>query len=95
MLRRALVVALSCVAGTAGAQFPPNPQQSQFPPHPSTLTPPAQPPIVLSPPPAPQDRVDLKTGARQPAKQCTRDVFSPCADERGRNCTRKETYRCD
>lgn len=88
MLRRALVIALSCVAGTAGAQF-------QAPAHPSTLTPPAQPPVNLAPPPAPQDRVDLKTGATQPGKQCTREVFYPCADERGRTCTRKETYRCD
>lgn len=87
MLRRALVIALSCVAGTAGAQ-------TQAPPHPSTLNPPAQPPIILAPLP-PQDRVDLRKGGVEPTKKCTRDVFYPCADERGKTCTRKETYRCD
>lgn len=45
--------------------------------------------------PPPPDRVDLKSGQVEPAKRCTRDVFYPCPDERGKNCIRKETYRCD
>ncbi len=89
MQRSILALALLCVAGIAYAQGVP--QQ----PHPSTLTPPAQPPIILNSPPPPADRVDLKSGEVQPAKRCTRDAFYPCPDERGKNCIRKETYRCD
>jgi hypothetical protein len=83
---RSLLI-LTFVAGVASAQ-------TQNPPHPLTHSPPAQPPIVLNPLP-PQDRVDLHKGEKEPAKLCTRDVFYPCADERTRNCTRKETYRCN
>ncbi len=90
MRRLILSVALLCVAGTICAQGRVVEQ-----PHPSTLTPPAQPPIIRNPPPAPADRVDLKSGQVEPAKRCTRDVFYPCPDERGKNCIRKETYRCD
>jgi hypothetical protein len=43
----------------------------------------------------PLERIDLRTGEKEPLKVCTREVFVPCPDERGRNCTRKETYRCD
>ena len=88
MQPRVLLLGLACIAGAATAQV-------QNPPHPFTLMPPSQPPVTLSPPPAPAPRVDLKSGETQPGKQCTRDVFYPCPDERGRNCTRKETYRCD
>jgi hypothetical protein len=49
---------------------------------------------VLNPLP-PLERIDLRTGEKEPSKVCTREVFVPCADERGRNCTRKETFRCD
>jgi hypothetical protein len=63
-------------------------------PHQLIQTPPAQPPVVLNPLP-PQERVDLRKGGKEASKLCTRDVFYPCPDERGRNCTRKETYRCD
>jgi hypothetical protein len=92
MQRSVLFAALLCTAQTVCAQGVPQPFQQ---PHPSTLTPPAQPPIILNPAPPPADRVDLKSGEVQPAKRCTRDVFYPCPDERGRNCIRKETYRCD
>ena len=74
------------VAGTAFAQL-------HNPPHPLTHSPPAQPPVVLNPLP-PQDRIDLRQGEKEPQKLCTREVFYPCPDERSRNCTRKETYRC-
>ena len=87
MRRPGLLVVLLCITGTVCAQ--------QTFPHPITTTPPAQPPIILNPPPPPPDRVDLKSGAVEPAKLCTREVFTPCPDERGRNCFRKETYRCD
>jgi hypothetical protein len=83
---RSLVFILSFFAAAAVAQTPP--------PHPLTHSPPAQPPIVLNPLP-PQDRVDLHKGVTESAKLCTRDVFYPCPDERTRNCTRKETYRCN
>ena len=85
MQRPILAAALLCIAATVCAQGQ----------HPIATTPPAQPPIILNPPPAPPDRVDLKTGEVQPAKRCTREVFYPCPDERGKNCLRKETYRCD
>jgi hypothetical protein len=65
-------------AGTALAQ------QKQ--PHPLTYSPPPQPPVVLEPLPP------TRTG--EPSKICTRELFVPCPDERGKNCTRKETYRC-
>ena len=73
------LLVLILVAGTASAQ-------TQKPPHPLTHSPPPQPPIVLNPLP-PQEK--------DPSKLCTREVFYPCPDERMRNCTRKETYRCD
>ena len=82
-----LLLILLLVAGAASAQ-------TQSPPHPLTISPPAQPPVVLNPLP-PQERVDLRTGDKEGARLCTREVFVPCADERSRNCTRKETYRCD
>ena len=85
MLR--LGFSLIFVAGAAFAQFP-------NPPHPLTQSPPPQPPIVLNPLP-PQERIDLREGEKEPQKLCTRDVFHPCPDERSRNCTRKETYRCN
>jgi len=68
--------------------------QTQNPPHPLTHSPPPQPPIVLNPLP-PQEPVDLRKGAKEPSVLCTRDVFVPCPDERARNCTRKETVRCN
>jgi hypothetical protein len=83
---RALLT-LAFVAGAATAQ-------TQAPPHPLTHSPPAQPPIVLNALP-PQERIDLRKGAKEPSTLCTRDVFYPCPDERTRNCTRKETYRCN
>jgi hypothetical protein len=58
-------------------------------PSPPALIPPAQPPIVLQPAPPPPK----KEG--ETAKLCTRELFVPCADERGKACTRKETYKCD
>jgi len=76
-----------CIAGVASAQTP-------TPPHPLTHSPPPQPPIVLNPLP-PQEPVDLRKGTKEPSALCTRDVFVPCPDERGRSCTRKETYRCN
>ena len=81
-----LLLALVLISGAAGAQ-------TQKPAHPLTYSPPPQPPIVLNPLP-PTEVVDLRTGEKEPAKVCTREVFVPCPDERGRNCTRKETYRC-
>lgn len=90
MQRPILAAALLCIAGTVCAQG-----RVVEPPHPATLVPPAQPPIILNPPPPPPDRVDLKSGQVESAKRCTRDVFYPCPDERGKNCIRKETYRCD
>jgi hypothetical protein len=74
-----LLLALVLISGAAGAQ-------TQKPAHPLTYSPPPRPPIVLEPLPP------TKTG--EPSKLCTREVFVPCPDERGRNCTRKETYRC-
>jgi hypothetical protein len=93
MQRPILAVAIFAIAATVSAQAVG--QQPVQQPHPSTLTPPAQPPIILNSPPPPPDRVDLKSGKAEPAKRCTRDVFYPCPDERGKNCIRKETYRCD
>jgi hypothetical protein len=87
MQMRVLLLSLFCIAGSAAAQV-------QKPPHPLTYSPPAQPPIVLNPLP-PQERVDLRKGGKKPSKLCTREVFSPCPDERTRHCIRKETYRCD
>ena len=90
MQRPVIFVMLLCIAGVVCAQ------QFQLP-HPITrdTIPPAQPPIVLNPPPPPADRLDLKTGEGQPSKLCVREVFAPCPDEHGKNCFRKETYRCD
>src|SRR5207245_7007632 len=68
-------------------------QRVEPPAHPATQVPPAQPPIVLQPAPPPPKKVDMKDGAGD--KLCTRDIFVPCADERGKACTRKETYRCE
>jgi len=83
---RSLLV-LTFVAGAASAQTP-------SPPHPLTHSPPPQPPIVLNPLPL-QERVDLRKGTKEPSALCTREVFVPCPDERTRDCTRKETYRCN
>jgi hypothetical protein len=85
MQLRALLLAL-VAAGTAWGQAGKQP-------HPLTYSPPPQPPIVLQPLP-PTETVDLRTGEKEPARLCTREVFVPCPDERGKNCTRKETYRC-
>ena len=82
-----LLLTLLLAAGAAVAQ------STQKPAHPLTYSPPPQPPIVLNPLP-PTEVVDLRTGEKEPAKLCAREVFVPCPDERGRNCTRKETYRC-
>ena len=81
-----LLLGLVLAAGAALAQ-------TQKVPHPLTHSPPAQPPIVLNPLP-PQEPIDLRTGEKEAVRLCSREVFVPCADERGRNCTRKETYRC-
>ena len=91
-----------CIAGAALAQAQPGlvthpVNQSRFEaaiPHPLLTAPPAQPPIILNPLP-PQQPVDLRKGDKEVGKVCTREVFAPCPDERTRNCTRKETYRCD
>jgi hypothetical protein len=82
-----VLLILLFVAGAASAQ-------TQKPPHPLPISPPAQPPVVLNPL-RPQERVDLRTGEKEAARLCTREVFVPCTDERSRNCTRKEAYRCD
>jgi hypothetical protein len=87
MQPRILLLGLIAIAGGAFAQVP-------RPPHPLTHSPPPQPPIALKSLP-PVERIDLRTGEKEPSKVCTREVFVPCADERMRNCTRKETYRCD
>jgi hypothetical protein len=87
MQLRVLLLGLIAVGGVALAQ-------TQKPPHPLTHSPPPQPPIVLNPLP-PTETVDLRSGEKEPMKVCTREVFVPCPDERGRNCTRKETYRCN
>ena len=84
---RVIPTALLLLASVAQAQ--------QVPPHPATLIPPAQPPIVLPPLAPPAAAIDPKTGKPEPQKLCTRTVFVPCADERSRTCTRKETVVCD
>ena len=101
-MRHYVLIGLICIAGPAGAQTQPGPftqplhNQPGFEaiPHPLLTTPPAQPPVILNPLP-PQQPVDLRKGDKEVAKVCTREVFYPCPDERTRNCTRKETYRCD
>ena len=88
MQARVLLLSLMLAVGGVAAQEAPRP------PHPLTHSPPPQPPIVLNPLP-PQERIDLRNGDKEPSKLCTRDAFYPCPDERTRNCTRKETYRCN